>query len=153
MEKFSKQDQKLLASWAANCAERVLPFFEKESSDERPRKAIEKCREWVKTGVFRMAEIRKASLDAHKAAKEVKDEASFAAHAAGQAVATAHVPQHAFGTSYYVLKVAALKSNAAIRKEFKWQEKHLPEHLRKSFEEIRKKRFPKAINAAIEANK
>jgi hypothetical protein len=28
MKKYEKQDQKLMATWAADCAERVLPFFE-----------------------------------------------------------------------------------------------------------------------------
>gem|GEM_PF-3034970 len=29
MKKYSKPDQQLLATWAVDCAERVLPFFEK----------------------------------------------------------------------------------------------------------------------------
>lgn len=99
-----------MATWAADCAERVLPFFEdKYPEDDRPRKAIEACRTWVETGVFKMADIRGASLAAHASAREVKDnkEACFAARAAGQAVATAHVPQHAFGGAYYALKAVA----------------------------------------------
>src|SRR5574337_667894 len=93
MKKYDKQDQRLMATWAADCAERVLPFFEKAyPKDNRPRKAIEACRTWVRTGVFKMADIRGASL---------------AAHAAGQAVATAHVRQHAFGAAYYALKAVA----------------------------------------------
>ncbi|WP_278812645.1 putative immunity protein [Dehalococcoides mccartyi] len=65
-----KADQKILAVWAAECAERVLPFFEENyPGDGRPRKAIEVLRDWIDTGVFSMAAIRKASLDAHAAAK------------------------------------------------------------------------------------
>ncbi len=30
MKKFTKEDQKLLAFWAADCAGHVLPYFEKE---------------------------------------------------------------------------------------------------------------------------
>ena len=107
MKKYDKHDQKLMATWAADCAERVLPFFEdKYPEDDRPRKAIEACRTWVETGVFKMAAIRGASLAAHAGAREAKDnkKACFAARAAGQAVATAHVPQHAFGGAYYALK-------------------------------------------------
>ncbi|WP_417582080.1 putative immunity protein [Pelagibacterium sp.] len=50
--------------------------------------------------------VRSASLAAHASAKDVKtDEAACeAAHAAGQAVATAHVPQHAYGGAYYALR-------------------------------------------------
>src|SRR4030043_1632656 len=140
MKKYGKQDQRLLAIWAADCAERVLPFFEKaHPKDDRPRKAIEACRTWVSTGVFKLADIRKASLDAHAAAREAKENnaACFAARAAGQAVATAHVPQHAFGAAYYALKaIAAANTDIDVgktTKEHNWQSRHLPEHLRQEF--------------------
>lgn len=126
-----------MATWAADCAGRVLPLFEKAyPEDERPRRAIEACRAWVRTGVFHMDEIRRASLAAHAAAREAKENkaACFAARAAGQAVATAHVPQHAYGGAYYALKAvaAANPANAGeeIAKELNWQSQHLPEHLR-----------------------
>ncbi|MDO8554682.1 MAG: hypothetical protein Q7S22_07785, partial [Candidatus Micrarchaeota archaeon] len=116
------------------CAKRVLPFFENAYPDDRPRKAIAVCRKWVRTGVFKMAEVRKASLDAHAAAREAKENnvACFAARAAGQAVATAHVPQHAFGAAYYALKLVG--SDANLSKEFNWQLRHLPEHLRRDWQ-------------------
>lgn len=110
MKKYDKEDQKLMAAWAANYAEEVLPFFENIfPKDDRPRKAIETCRTWVQTGLFKMADIRGASLAAHAAAREAKNNnaACFAARSAGQAVATAHVPQHAFGSAYYALKAMA----------------------------------------------
>ena len=126
-----------MATWAADCAERVLPLFEKAyPKDEQPRKAIEVCRTWVRTGVFRMANIRGASLAAHAAAREAKENeaACFAARAAGQAVATAHVPQHAYGGAYYALKaIAAIDpENAEVKvaKERNWQSRHIPERLR-----------------------
>ena len=121
-----------MAFWAADCAEHVLPFFESVyPGDSRPRNAIEACRRWASTGVFRMAEIRGASLAAHAAAREAKenDAACFAARAAGQAVGTAHVPQHAFGAAYYALKaVAATGGDVAGERE--WQAERLPEGLR-----------------------
>lgn len=140
MKKYSKEDQKSLATWAADCAERVLPFFEKAyPNDDRPRKAIEVCRTWVRTGVFKMTEIRGASLAAHAAAREGKENnmVCFAARAAGQAAATAHVPQHAFGGAYYALKVVAAASStnaeAKVLKEFNWQARHIPANLREEF--------------------
>lgn len=136
-KKYSKEDQRSLATWAADCAERVLPFFEKAyPKDDRPRKAIEVCRTWVRTGVFKMADIRGASLAAHAAAREAKENnaAFFAARAAGQAVATAHVPQHAFGGAYYALKAiaAADPANAEVKiaKERNWQSRCLPKNLK-----------------------
>ena len=108
-------DKRALALWAADCAEHVLPFFlEDQPGDVRSRVAIDTCRQWAATGVFRMADIRKASLDAHAAAREAKEaDAVFAAHAAGQAVATAHVPTHALACSVYAIRaVAAHTGNA-----------------------------------------
>ncbi|HZM21275.1 MAG TPA: hypothetical protein VFC02_05995, partial [Anaerolineales bacterium] len=136
-KKYDKQDQSSMATWAADCAERVLAFFEKAyPDDDRPRKAIETCRTWVRTGVFKMSEIRGASLAAHAAARAAKENAaaSHAARAAGQAVATAHVPQHAFGGAYYALKAIAATdpahAEANVAKEHAWQARHIPTNLR-----------------------
>jgi hypothetical protein len=137
MKKYDKQDQRMLAVWAADCAERVLPTFEKaRPKDDRPRRAIEALRAWIRTDMFKMADIRGASLGAHAAARDAKESgaASFAARAAGQAVATAHVPQHAFGGAYYALKAIAAADSAHaeanVTKERNWQARHIPAKLR-----------------------
>jgi hypothetical protein len=135
---FNVDDHKALGLWAAECAERVLPLFEeKYPKDTRPREAIRVLREWVKTGKFSMMAIRGASLAAHAAAREVKEAdnaARYAARAAGQAVATAHVPTHALGPALYAYKAVAAThpedSKAAIVKEQAWQFKQLPDNLR-----------------------
>ena len=148
----TKNDHMLLAIWAADCAERVLPFFEKAyPKDDRPRKAIETCRTGVSTGVFKMADIRKAALAAHAAAREAKENntACFAARAAGQAVATAHVPEHAFGAAYYALKVIAAANSAndeiKITKELNWQSQRLPKNLRQRWQDWQSQRLPKHL--------
>jgi hypothetical protein len=139
MRKYGEQDRKLLASWAAGCASRVLPLFEEaHPGDGRPRRAIEACRAWVRTGAFRMDDIRGASLAAHAAARKVKGNgaACFAARAAGQAAASAHVPQHAFGASYYALKAVAASAGdewGSVSKERAWQARRLPGTLRAGF--------------------
>jgi len=128
--KINKQDQKLLAFWAANCAEHVLPYFEKEyPNDDRPRKAIEACRTWARTGVFKMADVRKVALAAHAAARKAKEDstARFAARAAGQALATAHVAGHASAAAAYAVKAAEA---AGIAGERDWQFRRLPKRLR-----------------------
>jgi len=139
MKKYTRRDQKALAVWAADCAERVLPLFKKMyPEDDRPGRAIEAGRAWARTGVFKMAMIRGASLGAHAAARQAKenDAACFAARAAGQAVATAHVAQHAFGGALYALKAVAAadpaKAEKRVAKEWNWQSRHLPENLRQS---------------------
>ncbi|XHH07758.1 MAG: putative immunity protein [Candidatus Bathyarchaeia archaeon] len=121
-----RSDQKVLAFWAADCAEHVLVYFENECpNDNRPRKAIEECRAWANTGVFSMQVIRGASLSAHAAAKMAeKDDARFAAHAAGQAVATAHVATHALGSAVYGIRAVAAHSGMVddgLVKERNWQ--------------------------------
>jgi hypothetical protein len=105
-------DKKALAFWALDCAERVLPYFEENCPrDKRPRKALETLTEWIDTGLFKMAVIRKASLDAHAAAKDFREDyAKYAAHAEGQAVATAHVATHALGCSVYAIRAVAAYS-------------------------------------------
>jgi hypothetical protein len=128
-----KTDNKTLATWALDCAERVLHYFEsKYPEDDRPRVAIETGRAWVKAGVFRMAVLRKAALDSHSAARDVKDDdaARSAARAAGQAVATAHVPAHALAAAVYAATAIRdathpAQADAATTKEREWQYRHL----------------------------
>jgi hypothetical protein len=130
-----KTGHRLLATWAADCAERVLPLFEqKRPGDDRPRKAIEACRAWVRTGEFRMAAIRGSSLAAHAAARSVieDDVARSAARAAGQAVAAAHVGAHAIAAARYaataVWAVAGSgEADSAALREREWQYGHLRE--------------------------
>ena len=155
-----KTDKKILAVWAIDCAERVMPYFKKEyPKDSRPRKAIEALQEWIDTGIFSMKVIRKASLDSHAAARKAKadgnDAACFAARAAGHSVATAHVPQHAYGPSYYALKAVAaadpIHANTKILKEYNWQSKHFPKNpgLKKGWEDWRSKRLPKELKKVL----
>ena len=128
-----KTDHKTLAIWAADCAERVLPYFEEEyAEDDRPRKAIEACRTWARTGVFNMADVRKTALAAHAAARGVKedDAARSAARAAGQAMAAAHVPTHAIAAAIYAATAirdaaSAADADMATTKERDWQYQHL----------------------------
>jgi hypothetical protein len=126
-------DQKTLAVWAIDCAERVLPYFEQQfPEDQRPRHAIKALQAWIETGVFKMAVIRKASLDAHAAARDVGMDtaARSAARAAGQAVATAHVPRHAYGPAVYAQQAIyraaePAEADAAVARERDWQYQRL----------------------------
>ena len=89
---------------AAIEAGKVLKYFEEERpTDKRPRKAIDAIREWAEgRRTLGMKVVRKLSLDAHAAARDVQsDVAKYAAHAAGQAVGTWHAPAHALGAFGY----------------------------------------------------
>jgi ferric-dicitrate binding protein FerR (iron transport regulator) len=89
---------------AAKEAGRVLKYFEQERPrDPRPRDAIEAIREWAEgKRTLGMKEVRRLSLAAHAAARDVQsDAAKFAAHAAGLAVGSWHAPAHALGAFGY----------------------------------------------------
>lgn len=126
-------DKKILAVWAIDCTERVLPYFEENClKDPRPRDALTTLREWIDTGVFSMAVIRTASLASHAAARDAGDDtaARSAARAAGQAVATAHVPAHSRGAALYAQQAVwraadPPEAEAAVAKERDWQYRHL----------------------------
>jgi Imm-5 like putative immunity protein len=124
-----------IATWACDCADRVLPLFEAQFvDDDRPRLAIRAGRAWVMSGVFRMADIRRASLDAHAAARGALKHpaARSAARAAGHAVAAAHVPSHAIAAAIYAATAVrdnsvAPDAGSAAAAERGWQHRHLIE--------------------------
>jgi hypothetical protein len=131
-ELVSASDARVLAVWAADCAERVLDHFERAYPDDpRPRSALMACRAWAR-GEIRVGEARKASLAAHAAARQAEPHpsAQAAAHAAGHAVATAHVPRHARGAAIYAASAvrdaaAPDQAEAAVEAEAAWQYGHL----------------------------
>jgi hypothetical protein len=105
---------KLFGFKAAQEAQRVLKYFEKERPDDkRPCEAIEAIRDWAEDKrTLKMNEVRKLSLNAHVAAREAKsDAAKFAAHAAGQAIGTWHVPTHALGAFGYAGRATVASKN------------------------------------------
>jgi hypothetical protein len=136
---YSDPDRRLLTAWSLDCAEHVLPLFERMSADTRPRTALTVGADWLASGVFSMSTIRGASLGAHAAAKllPANSAGALAAHAAGQAIATAHVAQHAYGGAYYALRAVLADADAGdaaarLGDEHAWQEERLPDHLRKA---------------------
>ncbi|WP_406080297.1 hypothetical protein OG468_07005 [Streptomyces zaomyceticus] len=128
-------DHRLLALWAASCAEHVLGLFESaRPEDPRPRQAVEHARAWV-CGDVRMMEARAAGGHAMGAARDLRGAARHAAYAAGQAGAVAHVAAHELGAAAYAIKAAraaapAGESETAGRLECRWQRDQLPESIR-----------------------
>jgi hypothetical protein len=99
---------KRLASWAADCAEQVLSFFEQACpNDDRPRQAIAAARAWVQDELT-VPEARGFAFAAHAAARTAENPAAVAAaRAAGHAAATAHVATHAPHAEAYARKAVA----------------------------------------------
>ena len=128
-------DHRLLALWAATCAEHVLPLFEAaHPSDPRPRQAIAQARAWVR-GEVTMTQARAAGGHAMGAARDRRGAARHAAYAAGQAAVVAHVAAHELGAAAYAIKAARAAAPdgagaAAGRLECRWQRDQLPDALR-----------------------
>ena len=128
-------DHRLLALWAAVCAEHVLHFFEAaQPADPRPREAIAQARAWARGGVT-MSQSRAAGGHAMAAARALRGAARFAAYAAGQAAVVAHVAAHELGAAAYAIKAAraAAPTGEAERagwRECAWQREQLPDEIR-----------------------
>ncbi|HET9662150.1 MAG TPA: hypothetical protein VFP05_17625 [Thermomicrobiales bacterium] len=101
---LTDSDHRLLAEWAAACAEHVLPIFERAKPfDPRPRQAIEQVRAWSR-GAVTMTTARTSAGHANAAARDLTEAPRFAAYAAGQAAAVAHVAAHELGAAAYAIK-------------------------------------------------
>ena len=121
---LSEAHRRLVAAWAADCAERVLGLFEAESpGDTRPRDAIAVLRAFARDELRVRQVLRLASANA--AAREVAAPAAVAAaRAAGQAAATPHMGAHALGAAAYAAKAAGLAAPHrpdAVSDEIRWQ--------------------------------
>lgn len=128
-------DHRLLAVWAADCAQHVLPFFEQaQPDDNRPRMAIEQIHAWVR-GEITMTQARTAAGHAMGAARTLSGPAREAAYAAGQAAAVAHVAAHELGAAAYAIRAARAAAPEATRieagrLECQWQRAQLPAEIR-----------------------
>jgi hypothetical protein len=133
---LSDEDRRLIALWAADCAERVLPLFEaKAPSDTRPREAIEGARAFA-LGGKRTAHLRSLGWAAFAAAREVGDlVATAAARAANlaaatpytHALATPHQSRHVLGPAVYqaqARELAAANDPGVGDEEIRWAIEH-----------------------------
>jgi hypothetical protein len=132
---LSDANHRLLAVWAAGCAEHVLPLFESMRPDDpRPRQAIEAARAWTR-GELKMMETRALGGHAMGAARDLRGAARFAAYAAGQAAVVAHVAAHELGAAAYAIKAVRTATppserDEAGRLECQWQRAQLPDEIR-----------------------
>jgi hypothetical protein len=121
---LSEADRRIVAVWAADCAERVLGLFEAEApQDGRPRDAIARTRAFARGELGVAEEIRRRFV-AGRAARDVSAPAAAAARAAGQAASIPHMGAHALGAAAYAAKAAGLAAPdrpAAVSEEIRWQ--------------------------------
>jgi hypothetical protein len=144
---LSDGDHRLLAVWAAQCAQHVLRYFEEaRPHDDRPRCAIELTHAWV-NGEITMKQARTAAGAANASAREVSGAARFAALSAGQAAVVAHVAAHELGAAAYAIRAIMAASPEDKREMFRsqecqWQIERLPERIRALVIEDRRLRSP-----------
>ncbi|MES2691223.1 MAG: hypothetical protein V4658_12515 [Bacteroidota bacterium] len=121
---LNKEQHRQLIRWACRCVEHVLPVLNIKLH-EHLLHALFIANEWEK-GNARTGEAMKASVAAHAVARGTADPVTAAiARAIGQAVATAHMADHALGGALYALK-ALKRAGLLTEAEKKWQKKQLP---------------------------
>lgn len=121
---LKKEQHYQLISWACDCSGHVLHLLG-EIPDDRLNHALRVAGEW-RSGNAAVGEAMKASVAAHAVARESSHPVSTAvARSVGQAVATAHMADHALGAALYAIK-AVKNAGESIDEERKWQEAQLP---------------------------
>ena len=131
---LSEADRRLVAAWAADCAERVVGLFEAEApADHRPRALIARTRAFARGELNTAEEIRRRFVGGVPAGEVTAPAAAAAARAAGQAVATCHMGAHALGAAAYAVRAASLAAPnrpEVVDDEIRWQLNHMTAEVR-----------------------
>ncbi|TFD93411.1 hypothetical protein E3T61_04790 [Cryobacterium lactosi] len=122
-QSLSENDRRVVAAWAADCAERVLSLFEHEApGDERARDGIERARAFARGELDTAGEIRRRFVAGRGAQVAASPAGKAAAWAAGQASGVAHMGAHALGAAAYAAKAAQLAApDGGGAAEIVWQ--------------------------------
>jgi hypothetical protein len=107
---LSVDDRRVVAAWAADCAEHVLNLYETAVPDDtRVRAAIDQTRRFAAGEVDVGDAVRRRGGAAGAAARDAPTAAArAAAHAAEQAAAVAHMGAHALGAAGSAAKASTL---------------------------------------------
>jgi hypothetical protein len=137
---LSEGDRRIVALWAADCAERVLPLFEADApDDDRAREGIARARAFGRGELDAAGEIRRRFVAGRAAQSATSPAAVAAARAAGQAAGVAHMGAHALGAAAYAAKAAAQAAadpDAARSTEVRWQLEHLTPEARTALQRL-----------------
>jgi hypothetical protein len=137
---LSEAERRVVAEWAAGCAERVLALFEAQApGDTRPRDTVERTRAFGR-GELDVAEEISRRFAGAAAAREVSSPAAAAAaRAAGQAAAIPHMGAHALGAAAYAAKavgLAAPEHPEAVSQEIHWQLSSMSVRVRSALQQL-----------------
>lgn len=133
-QSLSEANRRIVAAWAADCAEHVLVLFEAEApDDDRPRALIARTRAFARGELRTAEEIRRRFAGGVGTSDVSAPAAAAAARAAGQAVAVCHMGAHALGAAAYAAKAAGLADPdrpEAVDEEIRWQLEHMAARVR-----------------------
>lgn len=129
---LSEDDRRIVAAWAADCAERVLPLFEAEApDDDRARDGIRRARSFARGELGAAGEIRRRFAAGRASGAATSPAGKAAAWAAGQASGVAHMGAQALGAAAYAAKAAELADpGRGGADEIAWQIAHMSEPVR-----------------------
>ena len=137
---LTESDRRVVAAWAADCAEHVLPLFEAEApDDDRPRDAIRRARAFARGDLDAAGEIRRRFVAGRAAHAVTTPAAVAAARAAAQASGVAHMGAHALGAAAYAAKAVGLaepRLQAAVDDEIRWQLDHVTPPVRAALRQL-----------------
>ncbi len=124
-QSLSEAERRIVAVWAADCAEHVLPLFETEApGDDRARDAIARTRVFARGELTAAGEIRRRFVAGRAASTERTAAGRAAARAAAQAAGVAHMGAHALGAAAFAAMAAGLArpdEPDARETEVRWQ--------------------------------
>jgi hypothetical protein len=131
-QSLTEEDRRLVAGWAADCAEHVLHFFEADApDDDRARDGIARARAFARGDVDAASQIRLRFVAGRAAQAAVAPPGRAAARSAGQASGVAHMGAHALGAAAYAATAAELAAPGhGGAAEFAWQITRMREPVR-----------------------
>lgn len=122
---LSEDDRRLVATWAADCAEHVIHLFEADpEASAAIADALARTRAFGAGESTAAAEISRRMLAVKAAGEATTPAGAAAARSVAQASAVAHMGAHALGAAGYAAKAVGLASDEpdeAIQAEIAWQ--------------------------------
>ncbi|TFC93385.1 putative immunity protein [Cryobacterium sp. TmT3-12] len=137
-QSLSENDRRVVAAWAADCAERVLPLFEQEApDDDRARDGITRARAFARGELDTAGEIRRRFAAGRAAQAATSPAGKAAAWAAGQASGVAHMGAHALGAAAYAAKAAQLAApDGGGAAEIAWQVENMNQTVKNALQQL-----------------
>lgn len=106
---LSEADRRVLAGWAATCAERALPLLDTQGdADRKVRDALRRAHAFARGESTAAEEIRQRMVAVSAAGAADTPAGAAAARAIAQAAAVAHMGAHALGAAAYAVRAMTL---------------------------------------------